>query len=297
MEADLEQRADTPEEPVEETEPVEEEREEENPEIEWRKRKADAVSGTLERRHFDSTGLEVREHNDGSITLTGYASVTETPYDVGFYTEMIERGAFKRTLREDPDVQLLINHEGLPLARTKSGTLRLSENDRGLFVEADLDPDDPDAQSLVRKMKRGDIDQMSFAFQATSQTWNEDYTERSINAVSIHRGDVSVVNQAANPAATAQVRGVAQLLETRAGAVFSAQNLQQLTDVLNGIANADDEIDEALVKLSATLGVPNPDDDARAAEEEAETPERVTVIPDLTTRAAQELELLKMGAR
>ena len=37
---------------------------------------------------------------------------------MGGYTETIARGAFTKTLSERPDVQLLINHEGLPLART-----------------------------------------------------------------------------------------------------------------------------------------------------------------------------------
>jgi hypothetical protein len=46
------------------------------------------------------------------------------------------------------------------LARTKSGTLRLAEDERGLRIDATLDPTDPDVQRLIPKMKRGDMSQM-----------------------------------------------------------------------------------------------------------------------------------------
>lgn len=155
--------------------------------------------------------LELREASDGSLTLTGYASRTEKPYDMGSYMETIRRGAFKRTLSENPDVTLLVNHEGLPLARTTSGNLKLSENTLGLRVEASLDPEDPDVKTVAGKMRRGDLSEMSFAFLAREQTWNEDYTERSITDVGIHRGDVSLVTMAANPAATADLRSALTL--------------------------------------------------------------------------------------
>jgi len=267
-------------------------------EVERRKRRAEEAKGTLERRHFDASSLEIREADEG-ITLTGYASVTETPYEVGGFTETIKRGAFKRTLRDDPDVQLLVNHEGLPLARTRSGTLRLSENDRGLFVEADLDAEDPDVQSLVRKMKRGDIDQMSFAFQATAQSWNEDYSERTIKGVSIHRGDVSVVNMAANPAATASLRGVVEFLETRAGKTLSTATMSTLTQVLRLVADADDAVDEAQPLLAELMGVPNPDDDESEPDEDDaergadENERRLRTLRSKRSREADELYLLK----
>jgi uncharacterized protein len=140
------------------------------------------------------------------VQLTGYASVTEKPYSMGFYDETVARGAFKKTLGENPDVQLLINHTGLPLARTRAQTMQLLEDDKGLWVVADLDEGDPDAVSLVRKMQRGLVDQMSFSFQAMRQNWNQDYTQRRILECNIHRGDVSVVNQGANPNTSTLVR-------------------------------------------------------------------------------------------
>jgi HK97 family phage prohead protease len=177
------------------------------PLLEWRKQKAESLKG-LERRVFATGDVEIREADDGTLHLTGYASVTETPYEVGFYTETIKRGAFGRTLSESPDVVLLLNHEGLPLARTKAGTLRLSEDDVGLRTEADLDPEDPDTIRLKRKRDRGDLDgQMSMAFQVTSQRWDEDYTRREITSLSLARGDVSVVTHGASPTTSSSIRG------------------------------------------------------------------------------------------
>ena len=85
---------------------------------------------------------------------------------------MIERGAFKDAVGRD-DVRFLINHEGLPLARTKSGTMTLTEDKKGLHMEARLDGQDPDVQRIVSKMKRGDLNEMSFAFYPTVQEWDE----------------------------------------------------------------------------------------------------------------------------
>ena len=178
--------------------------------LEQRKRLAESLNGR-EVRRMPVADLELREQN-GSLNLSGWASVTESPYDMSYYTETIKRGAFTKTLAERPDVQLLLNHEGLPLARTMSGTLRLSEDDRGLHVDADLSPDDPDVQRLAPKVQRGDIDQMSFAFRATRQEWDEDYENRQILEVNMNRGDVSVVNQGANPATSFSMRDASDML-------------------------------------------------------------------------------------
>lgn len=137
--------------------------------------------------------------------LQGYASLYNTPYSVGGYTEVIERGAFRRTLTEKPDVPLLINHgagSSIPLARSTAGTLRLSEDDLGLRVDADLDPTRSDVADLIKAMRRGDFDgQMSFAFRVADggQTWSEDFTRRTISRCDIDRGDVSLVTHAASP--------------------------------------------------------------------------------------------------
>jgi HK97 family phage prohead protease len=159
--------------------------------------------GGIEHRTF-ATQLSTRDINGMEGVVEGYASMTECPYDMGSYTESIARGAFTSTLSKNPDVQLLINHEGLPLARTTlapghPGHLALSEDGNGLHFRALLDKSDPDAATLLRKIGSGLLDQCSFAFRTVGQTWSADRSEREINEVSLDRGDVSVVNFGANP--------------------------------------------------------------------------------------------------
>lgn len=168
------------------------------------------LKNVKEIRNWGLTDVEVREEADGMITFAGYATVFNRDYSVydmfGEFNERIAPEAFDRTLREDPDVVLVVNHGGLPLARTKSGTLRLMTDSIGLRVEAQLDQTDPDVQALVPKMRRGDVDEMSFAFRVTDDRWSDDYTERTITAVNLHRGDVSVVTFGANPHTMAALR-------------------------------------------------------------------------------------------
>lgn len=117
-------------------------------------------------------GAEVRAE-DGEIRVSGYAAVFGEETNIGgMFTEVIERGAFKNAVGRD-DVVFLINHDGLPLARTRSGTLTLREDDHGLYMEAMLDSTDPDVRSIVPKMKRGDLDKMSFAFLPVRQAWDD----------------------------------------------------------------------------------------------------------------------------
>lgn len=117
--------------------------------------------------------VEIREDEAGEIKVAGYAAVFGEETNIGgMFTESIQRGAFKAAIKRD-DVVFLINHEGLPLARTRSGTLKLSEDERGLYMEAMLDQADPDVRSIVPKMKRGDLDKMSFAFRPVRQIWDD----------------------------------------------------------------------------------------------------------------------------
>jgi HK97 family phage prohead protease len=172
------------------------------------------MSSRLETRA--SGRIELREMGDGALTFEGHASVVEVPYPVQGFTETIKRGAFKRALGEQPDVVLLVNHDGLPLARTTSGNLVLTEDARGLHVMASLDRSDPDVQAIEPKMRRGDLTEMSFAFQATRQKWSAAKDEREIMEVKLHRGDVSLVARAASPSATGTLRAQDLTLEQRA---------------------------------------------------------------------------------
>lgn len=147
----------------------------------------------MEREFRPAQKLEVREAQSGEVRVSGYAAVFGEETNIGgMFTEQIQRGAFKDAIGRD-DVVFLINHEGLPLARTRSGTLTLEEDERGLYMEASLDATDPDVRSIVPKMKRGDLDKMSFAFVPTRQSWDDssEMPKRMIEEAQLY--DVSIV--------------------------------------------------------------------------------------------------------
>ncbi len=152
---------------------------------------------------------EIRVDEAGNVDLVGYATVYDHAYDVAGgapygWSETICAGACDRSVSERDDVRLLVNHDGIALARTRSKTLTLESDSTGLRVSARLDAQSPSVQSLTSAMNRGDMDEMSFAFKVNRQEWNADYTERSISEVKLY--DVSVVTYPANPATVTHIR-------------------------------------------------------------------------------------------
>jgi len=136
--------------------------------------------------------VEIRAEGD-TVSVSGYAAVFNSETIIGgSYREQIAPGAFADAIGRD-DVMFLINHDGLPMARTKSGTLTLAEDERGLYMSAELDSSDPDVRAIVPKMKRGDLDKMSFAFSPEVQSWDDsgDMPLRTIRQASLY--DVSIV--------------------------------------------------------------------------------------------------------
>ena len=188
-----------------EGEDVEEVEEDQLPVTTWVTRSVD------DKRSLAFTNMECRAIGDGN-TLVGYASMFDTPsHDLGGFTEYVARGAFAKTLKDGADVRLLIDHEGAPLARTKSNTMRLVEDERGLRVEADLDPSNPRAAEIISALKRGDMNQMSFAFRVIKDEWSRDRSTRTLKEVRLF--DVSVVTFPAYEDTIAEIRN-AEILDT-----------------------------------------------------------------------------------
>ena len=128
--------------------------------------------------------FEIRAEPDGMI-VEGYAAVFDAPevmYEVDGiqYSEVLERGAFDGAQMQD--VVLNFDHSGKPLARTKSGTLRLSVDDHGLKAQADLSST-AESRSLYEEIKAGLIDKMSFAFTVGKEMYDKATHTRSIQGI------------------------------------------------------------------------------------------------------------------
>lgn len=165
----------------------------------------------IERRtvFFDSLDVESRADGETAPIIRGHAALFDTlSEDLGGFREVIKPGAFRKAIEED-DVRALVDHEPrLILGRKRSGTLRLSEDEKGLAVEIDP-PDTQAGRDIVVSIRRGDVSQMSFAFSVRSggQSWDEDDENGVVRVLSdVRLYDVSPVTFPAYPDTDVAVR-------------------------------------------------------------------------------------------
>jgi HK97 family phage prohead protease len=208
----------------------------------------------IERRTYTVRNVETRQEDDGKMRLSGYAAVFNDASVPLPFRERIAPGAFRKTLSETPDVRLLINHEGLPLARTKNNTLALTEDEVGLRFDAEL-PDTSEARDLYTLIERGDVDQMSFAFRVIRQKWNADRTERTLTEVSLSDGDVSVVTYPAYPTTTVEAREhLANAIQAvKEGREVSGESLIVLQSVFEKMSEGHEYVMEAVEMMAALM--------------------------------------------
>lgn len=137
-------------------------------------------------RSFPLRELRVERRDGAPAKLVGYAAIfNELSEDLGGFREKIVPGAFRKAVAED-DIRALFNHNpDHVLGRTKSGTLRLTEDDKGLRMEVDL-PDTQVARDLAVSIERGDITGQSFAFRVRpgGQSFDQDKDGKTIRTLS-----------------------------------------------------------------------------------------------------------------
>ena len=231
----------------------------------WAQRKIDALDAEadsrskmkkIERRTYTVQDVEARQSDDGVMRLSGYAAVFNDASVPLPFKERIAPGAFRKTLSEAPDVRLLINHEGLPLARTKNGTLTLTEDDRGLRFDADL-ADTQEARDIYTLVQRGDVDQMSFAFRVIRQNWSKDKSERTLTEVSLADGDVSVVTYPAYPTTSVEARQKLNeaIKALREGRALDGESMLVVQTILDKISESYDYLEEGKSMLEVLVGL------------------------------------------
>lgn len=217
-----------------------------------------------ERRVFPNLELRV----DGSADkpkITGYAAVfDELSEDLGGWFERIRPGAFTKTLKE-ADVRALFNHNpNYVLGRNKANTLKLSEDNRGLAIEIDPPIEAQWAKDLIVSLKRGDVDQMSFAFQTVRDEWKSAGDKIIRDVIEVKLFDVSPVTFPAYPQTSAQVRWLEKPL------------LDAIQHLRNGSAN---ELE--LRMLDALIARPEngaPGQEPHPPDEAGNAQERITML-------------------
>jgi HK97 family phage prohead protease len=122
--------------------------------------------------------------------LTGYAAVFSQDTRIGSFTERIAAGAFRASLSAGSDVLALADHDPARLlARTRSGTLRLAEDARGLAFDLDV-PDTQLGHDILALAQRGDLGGASIGFRVVDDHWSA-ADRRELRAVELV--EVSIV--------------------------------------------------------------------------------------------------------
>ncbi len=133
-----------------------------------------AKKDDIERREFPLSDFRIQKKDDEPMRFKGIAvpfdSLSE---DLGGFKERVAPGAFSNTIKKD-DIRMLFNHNrDYVLGRTRSNTLTLEENEKGLKIENEP-PDTQWARDLAISVERKDIDKMSFGFRTIKDSWNEE---------------------------------------------------------------------------------------------------------------------------
>jgi len=123
----------------------------------------------IEYRTFDLTKMDIEEREDKAQAIVGHAAVFNVLGDGGWFREIVAPGAFVNSIKKD-DIRALWNHDpNYVLGRNKAKTLKLKEDEKGLWVEINP-PDTQFARDLMVSIARGDISQMSFGFEIIKES-------------------------------------------------------------------------------------------------------------------------------
>jgi HK97 family phage prohead protease len=175
----------------------------------------------MREREFASFGVELAQVEAKGRTLEGYASVFDHPIDSGTagfpQTTFVRPGAFTKTLKENrAQVKVLFNHGLDPrYGKLPIGVpTELRETPRGLFAKVKLH-DGPDNQNIIAALEAGALNAMSIQFETTDEGYNEDRSERYIQAVKLY--EFGPVTFPANEAATASLHSLPDIVPAMVG--------------------------------------------------------------------------------
>jgi len=188
--------------------------------------------------------VEMRVEDGDEPKITGHAAVfNKLSVDLMGFREKVAPGAFAESI-EKSDIRALWNHNpDYVLGRNKSGTLKLEEDKKGLAIEI-LPPDTQWARDLMETIKRGDVDQMSFAFKTIKDSWeNQDKKESIRTLEEVELFDVSPVTYPAYPQTDVKVRSILE---------DAGLDINRLAVVMEKPTATDDE-DIAVVKQAIDI--------------------------------------------
>ena len=130
---------------------------------------------------------------DEKMEIKGYAVVFNSPETYG-YTEIISKNALDNAKMDDVVLRYNHNDSFMVLARTRNGSLKLSKDEKGLFMDALLQDNITEHKNIFNAIKSGLIDKQSFAFTVEEDEYDYETDTRTITKIG-KLFDVSVVDQ------------------------------------------------------------------------------------------------------
>lgn len=176
----------------------------------------------MEKKEIRSFSFDVKanENEEHGHFLSGRPIVYDARTDLGWYDEIIERGALDDA--DLKDVRFLVNHntDMIPLARSRNNnansTMQMSVDNEGMEIRVDLDTENnTEAKSLYSAVERGDLDGMSFMFTVDGDRWDDiesDHPVRTITKLG-RIFEVSAVTFPAYEQTSISARGLSDALE------------------------------------------------------------------------------------
>lgn len=197
----------------------------------------------LEQRSYNFE-IRAEETEQGNI-ITGRPIVYDSKTDLGWFDEIIERGALNGA--DLTDVRFLVNHDlsKIPLARSRrnngNSTMQLTPDERGMAIRVLLDTENnTEARSLYSAVQRGDISGMSFMFAIKDEEWDdldqEHPTRRiksistvvEVSAVTFPAYDTTEINARSKEALESARQAVETAREQKAGAQVETRDKNNL---------------------------------------------------------------------
>lgn len=169
------------------------------------------------------------DEETGKRYISGYFAVFGDLYEIlPGMTEEVDPHAFDEAL--DDDIRCLADHDSrIVLGRNIAGTLTLKIDDKGLWGEVEINPNDTEAMNVYARVQRGDVNQCSFAFDVIEQEeqWSSNTVHWILKKVKLY--EVSVVTFPAYEGTEVDARRKeVEKTKKRQAEAFKARMLQKL---------------------------------------------------------------------
>lgn len=206
----------------------------------------------IEYRYLDNDVAQCRILQEGNKRfIEGWASVFSQKSKLifennRFFNEIISPNAFDTVLQDETlDIPCTYNHtRGMLLGRTKSGTLKLSKDEKGLKYRVEV-PNTTTGNDVYELVQRGDLFESSFGFISDSDTWSKDEKGENIRTINSVKklADVSVVTSGAYANTSIAARSLEEMEEEETERIRKEQELIE----------AKEKMDKELTEMRAYL--------------------------------------------